>query len=120
VAYVSLTVLSLFLQDVWGISGVEAEAELLSAMVTFFENVGLTSEDVGIKVNSRLVLSEVLSSLGVPEENFAATCVLVDKLEKVSPRSRAGKLSHAYPVNLTVPNHDMSLCRSPLMLFKEI
>jgi len=69
--------------DVWGISGIEAEAELLSAMVKFFENVGLTSDDVGIKINSRLVIAEVLSSLGIPEEKFAATCVLVDKLEKV-------------------------------------
>eukprot|EP00559_Dactyliosolen_fragilissimus_P007371 CAMPEP_0184871038 /NCGR_PEP_ID=MMETSP0580-20130426/39650_1 /TAXON_ID=1118495 /ORGANISM="Dactyliosolen fragilissimus" /LENGTH=507 /DNA_ID=CAMNT_0027373479 /DNA_START=140 /DNA_END=1663 /DNA_ORIENTATION=- len=69
--------------DIWGINGVEAEAELLSAMVTFFENVGLTSKDVGIKVNSRLVISEVLTELGIPEEKFAATCVLVDKLEKV-------------------------------------
>lgn len=69
--------------DVWGISGIEAEAELLSAMVKFFENVGLTADDVGIKINSRLVIAEVLSSLGIPEEKFAATCVLVDKLEKV-------------------------------------
>lgn len=69
--------------DVWGVSGVEVEAELLGAMVTFFKSVGLTAEDVGIKVNSRLVIGEVLSELGVPEEKFAATCVLVDKLDKV-------------------------------------
>mmetsp|Transcript_61852 Transcript_61852/g.182629 ORF Transcript_61852/g.182629 Transcript_61852/m.182629 type:complete len:532 (-) Transcript_61852:120-1715(-) len=69
--------------DVWGVKGVEAEAELLAAMVTFFERVGITSEDVGIKVNSRGVIGEVLTELGVPEEKFAATCVLVDKLEKV-------------------------------------
>ena len=69
--------------DVWGVDGVEAEAELLSAMVDFFERVGLSSEDVGIKVNSRLVIGEVLSELGIPEEKFAATCVLVDKLDKV-------------------------------------
>lgn len=69
--------------DVWGVTGVEAEAELLSAMVTFFENVGLTSDDVGIKVNSRLVIGEVLTELGIPDEKFAATCILVDKLEKV-------------------------------------
>merc|ERR1712127_510521 len=37
----------------------------------------------GIKVNSRGVIGEVLTELGVPEEKFAATCVLVDKLEKV-------------------------------------
>ena len=70
--------------DVWGVAGEQAEAELISAMVSFFQNVGLTSEDVGIKVNSRLVIGEVLTELGVPPEKFAATCVLVDKLEKVS------------------------------------
>ena len=69
--------------DIWGVEGVEAEAELLSAMVTFFRNVGLTAEDVGIKINSRLVIGEVLTELGIPESKFAATCVLVDKLEKV-------------------------------------
>lgn len=36
--------------DIWGASGAEAEAELLSAMVLFFTRVGLTSKDVGIKV----------------------------------------------------------------------
>jgi histidyl-tRNA synthetase len=69
--------------DVWGVGGIEAEAELLSAMVTFFRDVGLNSDDVGIKINSRGVIAEVLMGLGVPEGKFAATCVLVDKLEKV-------------------------------------
>jgi histidyl-tRNA synthetase len=69
--------------DIWGVAGEEADAELLSAMVTFFKSVGLTSDDVGIKVNSRLVIGEVLTELGIPAEKFAATCVLVDKLEKV-------------------------------------
>lgn len=69
--------------DIWGVTGVAAEAELLGAMVAFFERVGLGPEDVGIKVNSRGVLTEVLRSLGVPEEKHTATCVLVDKLDKV-------------------------------------
>ena len=29
------------------------------------------------------MLAELLSSLGVPEEKFASTCVLVDKLDKL-------------------------------------
>lgn len=78
--------------DIWGVDGIEAEAELLSAIVTFFKRVGLTSEDVGIKVNSRGVLGEVLSELGVPEEKFAATCVLMDKLEKVPLDAIQGEL----------------------------
>mmetsp|Transcript_67532 Transcript_67532/g.166860 ORF Transcript_67532/g.166860 Transcript_67532/m.166860 type:complete len:529 (+) Transcript_67532:23-1609(+) len=69
--------------DVWGVGGVEAEAELLAAVTSFFARVGLSSADVGIKINSRAVLAQVLSTMGVPEDKFAATCVLVDKLEKV-------------------------------------
>lgn len=78
--------------DIWGVDGIEAEAELLSAMVTFFKKVGLTCDDVGIKVNSRNVIGEVLTELGVPEEKFAATCVLVDKLEKVPLDAIQGEL----------------------------
>jgi len=69
--------------DIWGVPGEQAEAELIRAMVAFYQRVGLTSDDVGIKVNSRLVIGEVLMELGIPPELFAATCVLVDKLEKV-------------------------------------
>ncbi|KAL7434811.1 hypothetical protein ACHAXH_003241 [Discostella pseudostelligera] len=78
--------------DIWGVDGIQAEAELLSAMVSFFKNVGLSSDDVGIKVNSRGVIAEVLIELGVPQEKFAATCVLVDKLEKVPLDAIQGEL----------------------------
>jgi hypothetical protein len=36
--------------DVWGVSGLEAEAELISAAVSCFRDLGLSSGDVGIKV----------------------------------------------------------------------
>jgi histidyl-tRNA synthetase len=78
--------------DIWGVPGEEADAELLSAMVYFFKGVGLTSDDVGIKVNSRLVIGEILTELGIPPEKFAATCVLVDKLEKVPLDAIQGEL----------------------------
>ena len=47
--------------DIWGVDGAAAEAEALAAMVSFMESVGLTSDDVGIKVNSRAVLAELLA-----------------------------------------------------------
>jgi histidyl-tRNA synthetase len=78
--------------DIWGVSDVRAEAELIASMVHFFSSVGLTSEDVGIKVNSRLVIGEVLAGLGIPPSKFAATCVLVDKLEKVPVDAVRGDL----------------------------
>lgn len=43
----------------------------------------MTSDDVGIKVNSRIVISDILTDLGIPEDKFAATCVLIDKLDKI-------------------------------------
>ena len=73
--------------DIWGVPGVTAEAEVLAAVVGFFERVGIDSADVGIKINSREVLAELLAeTCGVDQADgarFAATCVLVDKLEKV-------------------------------------
>eukprot|EP00873_Tetraselmis_striata_P015158 jgi/Tetstr1/435422/TSEL_024330.t1 len=73
--------------DIIGVQGMEAEAELLAAITTFFQRVGLTSADVGIKVNSRKVLQAVITSCGVPEELFGAVCVIVDKMEKI-PREK--------------------------------
>ncbi|EFJ45646.1 hypothetical protein VOLCADRAFT_63503, partial [Volvox carteri f. nagariensis] len=73
--------------DIVGIPGVEAEAELLAAVVMFFERVGLSSEEVGIKVSSRKVLQSVLSRYGVPPESFARVCVILDKLDKL-PREK--------------------------------
>ena len=73
--------------DVWGVAGVEAEAELLAAAVAFLERVGLTAADVGVRVSSRAVLAEVLAAVGAAPAaadapTFAKVCVLVDKLEK--------------------------------------
>eukprot|EP01027_Heterolobosea_sp_BB2_P013778 GEZU01019832.1.p1 GENE.GEZU01019832.1~~GEZU01019832.1.p1 ORF type:complete len:498 (+),score=195.41 GEZU01019832.1:2102-3595(+) len=70
--------------DIFGVPSVTAEAELLAAIVTFFERVGLTSKDVGIKINSRKVIQTLLADLGVTGEKFAPTCVIIDKLDKLS------------------------------------
>lgn len=69
--------------DIIGVAGVEAEAELLAAIITFFKSVGLTSADVGIKVSSRKVLQQVLAACGVNDSSFGAVCVIVDKMEKL-------------------------------------
>lgn len=61
-----------------------AEAELLSAIVTFFKRLGITSSDVGIKVSSRKVLQALLDRYAIPTDSFAAVCVIVDKMGKIS------------------------------------
>ncbi|MBN95435.1 MAG: histidine--tRNA ligase [Deltaproteobacteria bacterium] len=76
--------------DVFGVPGVGAEAELLSAITTFFSRLGLQSTDVGIRVSSRKVLQGVVEAEGVPPERFTEVCVLVDKLDKL-PRDAIEK-----------------------------
>lgn len=69
--------------DIVGVANIHAEVELLSAIVNFFESVGITSQDVGLKVNSRKVLGAVLKNAGVPDAKFAETCVIIDKQDKI-------------------------------------
>jgi len=71
--------------DILGVNAITAEAELLATVVSFFKGVGLTSKDVVIKVNSRKVLQDVLTPLGITEKQFAPVCVIVDKLDKLTP-----------------------------------
>ena len=49
----------------------------------FLSQVGISSKDVGLKVNSRKVLGAVLRNAGVPDDRFTETCVVIDKLDKV-------------------------------------
>ncbi|MED5231467.1 MAG: histidine--tRNA ligase [Candidatus Thermoplasmatota archaeon] len=69
--------------DIWGMHGVEADAELISVLVQFFVSIGLSSEDLVIRISSRKVLEEVLGSLSIEGEIFAQTCVVVDKMDKL-------------------------------------
>ena len=69
--------------DIWGMHGLEADAELLSVLVHFFRAVGLKSDDLVIRVSNRKVLEEVLGALGIEGEAFSKTCIVIDKMDKL-------------------------------------
>ena len=69
--------------DIWGTNEISADAELISILVTFFDRVGLTEQDLVIRMSSRKVLEEVLGSLGITGDIFAQTCIIVDKMDKL-------------------------------------
>ena len=79
--------------DIWGMEGIEADAELLSVMVHMFESVGLTHDDVVVRISSRKVLEEVLGSLGIEGDSFTRTCVIVDKMDKLPEETVSAQLS---------------------------
>lgn len=70
--------------DIWGVSQVTAEAELLAAIVEFFKLVKLDKEKVSIRISSRKVLQHILTKVvGIPEAKFLEACIVVDKLDKI-------------------------------------
>jgi histidyl-tRNA synthetase len=77
--------------DIVGVEGVEAEAELLGAITMLFSRVGLTAQDVKIKVNNRKVLQALMEHYAVPLEKFSEVCVVLDKQEKL-PRDEVQSL----------------------------
>ena len=79
--------------DIWGMEGIEADAELLSVMVHMFESVGLTHDDVVVRISSRKVLEEVLGALGIEGDSFTRTCVIVDKMDKLPEETVSAQLS---------------------------
>jgi len=71
--------------DVWGEPGVEAEAELLSAMFTALDALGVARGKVGVRLNSRALLEESLRAgvLADRPDVFEPLCVVIDKIDKI-------------------------------------
>ena len=63
---------------------VKSEIEIFDMAVSFFKEIGLTSNDVVISVSNRMVLQNVLVKMGVQEDNIVKAFNLVDKIEKLS------------------------------------
>jgi len=73
--------------DIVGISSAVAEAELMAAQYEFLRRVGLVVEgqkaQVSFRVSNRLVLESYLSDLNIVGEDFAKTCISIDKRDKI-------------------------------------
>jgi len=75
--------------DIWGEPGVGAEAELLGAMFSALDALGLRRGQVKVRLNSRALLEESLRR-GVLErrpEVFEPLCVVIDKIDKIGPEA---------------------------------
>jgi histidyl-tRNA synthetase len=81
--------------DIWGVSTVHAEAELLAAAVHNMRVLGLGSADVGVKISSRKILTALMTKHGVPEAAWARVCVCLDKLDKKAPEAVIAEMTKA-------------------------
>jgi len=76
--------------DIIGEDSVLADAEVIFTTVDYLRQVGLTADDVRVKISSRKLLSAFLHSVGVPEGKFDALYGLLDKYLKM-PRDVFGE-----------------------------
>ncbi len=81
--------------DVWGEPSVTAEAELIAAVFSLLDRLGLAPGDVRMRVSSRAWLEELLHDRYLAEhpEAFAPLCVVIDKLDKIGPEAVVEQLS---------------------------
>jgi histidyl-tRNA synthetase len=71
--------------DIWGEPSVTAEAELIASAVDAMASMGLTADDVRMRISSRALLEEALHGgiLARDPHLFEPLCVLIDKLDKI-------------------------------------
>jgi len=71
--------------DLIGASSGEADAELISVCVRFFQQVKLKPSQVRILVNNRRLMDSELQSLGISPDEKARVFRLIDRREKLAP-----------------------------------
>jgi len=81
--------------DIIGAPEVEADAELLAAVLDIQRALGLTEKDVVARVNDRRLVAGALKLLEVPEEKIPAVYNAIDKFRKVPELTFRDLLSEA-------------------------
>ncbi|HEY2026575.1 MAG TPA: histidine--tRNA ligase [Gemmatimonadaceae bacterium] len=79
--------------DIFGVSDVSADAELVACAVDMMREFGLTSRDVVVRVSDRRILQAYLVSLGVPADAVTDVYGVIDKLERTPREISAEKLT---------------------------
>ena len=73
--------------DMLGVSSPEADAENAAVLATFFQRVGLTPQQVIIKINNRRLMEDRFNALDIPAERRPAVSSWIDRREKISPEA---------------------------------
>jgi histidyl-tRNA synthetase len=79
-----------------------ADAEVIFTTVDYLREVGLTSNNIKVKISSRELLADYLRSLGIPEDKLEPIYVTLDKKNKLRPETFVQMLKEQTPVKNTV------------------
>lgn len=81
--------------DIVGEGGVAADAELVACAIDICRELGLSTNEVVVRVSDRRVMQAYLAALGVSEDAYAAVFSVVDKLARQPRDVSAEKLTAA-------------------------
>ena len=83
--------------DIIGIESVLADAEIIFCAVDYLKGVGLTAQDIVVRISSRRMLAEVLKAIGIAEDQLDPLYALLDKIQKLPPEAFEEKLAELVP-----------------------
>ncbi len=95
--------------DLIGIDTPEADAELISIIASFFEEIGLSPQQIRIMVNNRKLIDAELSELGIPPEKHIGLFKIIDRRNKLSPAANSAKNRDWIILNHCNPNHNFRI-----------
>ncbi len=78
--------------DIVGESGVTADAELIACAIDICRELGLTSNEVVVRVSDRRVMHAYLTALGISPSSYDAVLAVADKLARQPAAISAEKL----------------------------
>jgi len=70
--------------DIIGFDDVLADAEVIFCAVDYLRDVGLSADDVMVKISSREMLAAMLQVIGIPESELETLYVVLDKRSKLT------------------------------------
>jgi histidyl-tRNA synthetase len=103
--------------DILGVKNPEADAEIITIAAKFYEKLGLTPEEVKIRINDRSLFSENLLKAGVSQEKIGNVFRIIDKKYKIDDKAFINLLENE---KISTPSINKILeILSDLNLFKQ-
>jgi histidyl-tRNA synthetase len=88
--------------DIIGTEDALADAETIFCALDYLQEIGLTPDDIVVKISSRKTLAAVLKKIGIPQERLDSLYTVLDKKNKLPPDTFDKML------NEQVPNGEMA------------
>ena len=70
--------------DIIGVDDVLADAEVIFCALDYLQEVGLTPDDIVVKISSRKMLAAILLSIGIAEDGLEPLYAILDKRGRLS------------------------------------